>query len=105
MLARLDTFTDRDTQIDHGPAVALGTSMAIDPSHRWAATRVGERISIWALAAQTKHKTFHVRTPYHLQWTSDGRHLIVATLDRKILVWSAETMEPAHFLRDPSVTH
>jgi hypothetical protein len=105
MLARLDTFTDRDTQIDHGPAVALGTSMAIDPSHRWAATRVGERIAIWALAAQTKHKTFHVRTPYHLQWTSDGRHLIVATLDRKILVWSAETMEPAHFLRDPSVTH
>ncbi|HSA86024.1 MAG TPA: WD40 repeat domain-containing protein [Nitrospira sp.] len=105
MLARLDTFTDRDAQIDHGPAVALGTSMAIDPSHRWAATRVGERIAIWALAAQTKHKTFHVRTPYHLQWTSDGRHLIVATLDRKILVWSAETMEPAHFLRDPSVTH
>lgn len=105
MLARLDTFTDRDTQIDHGPAVALGTSMAIDPSHRWAATRVGERISIWALSAQAKHKTFHVRTPYHLQWTSDGKHLIVATLDRKILVWSAETMEPAHYLRDPSVTH
>ncbi len=105
MLARLDTFTDRDTQIDHGPAVALGTSMAIDPSHRWAATRVGERISIWELPAQAKHKTFHVRTPYHLQWTSDGKHLIVATLDRKILVWSAETMEPAHYLRDPSVTH
>jgi WD40 repeat protein len=105
MLARLDTFTDRDTQIDHGPAVALGTSMAIDPSHRWAATRVGEHISLWDLSARVKRKTFHVKTPSRLHWTSDGKHLIVGTLDRKILVWSAETMEPAHYLRDPSITY
>ncbi|BFU89607.1 MAG: hypothetical protein NTAFB01_07940 [Nitrospira sp.] len=103
VLASLDTFTQRDTEIDHGPAVSLGTTMAVDPSQRWAATRVGEHISIWDLSAQTKRKTFHVKTPYHLHWTSDGNYLIVATLDRKILVWSAETMEPAHYLRDPSV--
>ena len=103
VLANLDTFTQRDTEIDHGPAVALGTTMAVDPSHRWAATRVGEHISVWDLSAQAKRKTFHVKTPYHLHWTSDGNYLIVATLDRKILVWSAETMEPAHYLRDPSV--
>ena len=102
--ANLDTFTNRDTQIDHGPAVSLGTSMAVDPLHRWAATRVGEHISVWDLSAQAKQKTFHVKTPYHLHWTSDGKYLIVATLDRKILVWSAETMEPVHYLRDPSVT-
>ena len=104
VLARLDTFTKRDTEIDHGPPVALGTSMAVDPSHRWAATRVGEHISVWDLSTPTKRKTFHVKTPYHLHWTSDGKHLIVATLDRKILVWSVETMEPAHYLRDPSVS-
>jgi WD40 repeat protein len=103
VFASLDTFTKRDTEIDHGPPVTLGTSMAVDPSHRWAATRVGEHISVWDLSSQTKRKTFHVKTPYHLHWTSDGKHLIIATLDRKILVWSAETMEPAHFLRDPSV--
>lgn len=104
VLASLDTFTHRDTEIDHGPAVALGTTMAVDPSHQWAATRVGEHISVWDLSAQTKRKTFHVKMPYHLHWTSDGNYLIVATLDRKILVWSAETMEPAHYLRDLSVT-
>lgn len=102
--ASLDTFTKRDTEIDHGPPVALGTSMAVDPSHRWAATRVGEHISLWDLSAGVKRKAFHVKTPYHLHWTSDGKHLIVATLDRKILVWSAETMEPTHYLRDASVT-
>lgn len=102
--ASLDTFTNRDTQIDHGPAVALGTSMAVDPLHRWAATRVGEHISVWDLSAQAKRRTFHVKIPYQLHWTSDGKYLIVATLDRKILVWSAETMEPMHYLRDPSVT-
>ena len=104
VVASLDTFTKRDTEIDHGPSVALGTSMAIDPSHRWAVTRVGEHISVWDLSTQAKRKTFHVKTPYHLHWTSDGKYLIVATLDRKILVWSAETMEPIHYLRDPSVT-
>jgi len=104
VLASLDTFTKRDTEIDHGPAVALGTTMAVDPLHRWAATRVGEHISIWDLSVQEKRKAFHVKTPYHLHWTSDGKYLIVATLNRKILVWSAETMEPAHYLRDPSVT-
>jgi WD40 repeat protein len=101
--ASLDTFTKRDTEIDHGPPVALGTSMAVDPLHRWAATRVGEHISLWDLSAGVKRKAFHVKTPYHLHWTSDGKHLIVATLDRKILVWSAETMKPTHYLRDASV--
>lgn len=104
VVASLDTFTNRDTEIDHGPPVSLGTSMAVDPSHRWAATRIGERIAVWDLATQAKLKTFHVKTPYELQWTSDGKYVIVATLDRKIIVWSAETMEPAHYLRDPSVT-
>jgi WD40 repeat protein len=104
VVANLDTFTHRDTEIDHGPPVSLGTSMAVDPSHRWAATRVGEHISVWDLSAQAKRTSFHVKTPYHLHWTSDGKYLIVATLDRKILVWSVETMEPAHYLRDPSVT-
>lgn len=104
IFASLDTFTHRDTEIGHGPAVTLGTSMAVDPSHRWAATRVGEHISVWDLSAQAKRKTFHVKIPYHLHWTSDGKYLIVATLDRKILVWSAETMEPVHYLRDPSVS-
>lgn len=104
VVANLDTFTNRDTEIDHGPPVALGTSMAVDPLHRWAATRVGEHVSVWDLAAHTKQKTFHVKTPSDLQWTGDGKHLIVSTLDRKILVWSVETMEPAHYLRDPSVS-
>lgn len=104
VLAKLDTFTQRDTEIDHGPAVSLGTTIAVDPLHRWAATRVGEHISVWDLSAQAKRKTFHVKTPYQLHWTSDGKFMIVATLDRKILVWSAETMEPVHYLRDPSVT-
>lgn len=104
IIASLDTFTSRDTEIDHGPSVSLGTSMAVDPLQRWAATRVGEHISVWDLSAHTKQQTFHVKTPYHLQWTSDGKYLIVGTLDRKILVWSAETMEPAHYLRDPAVT-
>lgn len=104
VVASLDTFTKRDTEIDHGPPVTLGTSMAVDPSHRWVATRVGEHISVWELGTQAKRKAFHVRTPSHLHWTSDGKHLVVATLDRKILVWSAETMEPVHYLRDSSVS-
>ena len=104
VVASLDTFTNRDTEIDHGPPVALGTSMAVDPLHRWAVTRVGEHVSVWDLSAHAKRKTFHVKTPYDLHWTSDGKYVIIATLDRKILVWSAETMEPAHYLRDPSVT-
>lgn len=102
--ASLDTFTNRDTEVDHGPPIGLGTTMAVDPQQRWAATRVGERISIWDLSARTKRKTFHVRTPSHLYWTSDGKHLIVSTVNRKILVWSLETMAPVHYLRDPSVT-
>ncbi len=105
VLARLDTFFKRDTEaIENGPTVALGTSMAVDPLHRWGATRVGEQLAVWDLSAQTKKKTFHVKTPYHLHWTSDGKYLIIGTLDRKVLVWSVETMEPAHYLRDPSVT-
>ena len=102
--AGLDTFTNRDTEVDHGPPVGLGTAMAVDPQQRWAATRVGEQISVWDLSAQAKRKTFHVRTPSHLHWTSDGKHLIVSTLNRKILVWSLDAMAPAHYLRDPSVT-
>jgi WD40 repeat protein len=104
-LASLDTFTNRDTEIHNkGATQALGASMAVDPLHRWAATRVGEHVSIWDLSAHAKRKTFHIETPSQLHWTSDGKYLIIATLDRKILVWSAETMEPLHYLRDPSVT-
>lgn len=102
--AGLDTFTHRDTEVDHGPPVGLGTAIAVDAQQRWAATRVGEHVSVWDLSTQAKRKTFHVRTPSHLHWTSDGKHLIVSTLNRKILVWSLETMAPAHYLRDPSVT-
>jgi len=106
VMARLDTFTKRDTEVlEKGPTVALGASIAVDPLHRWVATRVGERLAVWDLKAQVKRKTFHMKTPYHLHWTSDGSYLIVGTLDRKVLVWSAETMEPAHYLRDPSVIH
>ena len=105
VLVSLDTFSKRNTEaIENGPTVALGASMAVDPLHRWVATRVGEHLAVWDLSAQAKKKTFHVRTPYHLHWTSDGKYLIVGTLDRKVLVWSVETMEPAHYLRDPSVT-
>ena len=105
VLVSLDTFTKQDTEIrESGPAVALGTSMAVDPTHQWAATRVGEQISVWNMATHAKKKTFSLKLPYHLHWTSDGKYLLVATLDRKVLVWSAETMEPAHYLRDPSVT-
>lgn len=102
--AGLDTFARRDTEVDHGPPVTLGTSVALDPQQRWAATRVGEHISIWDLSAQAKRTTFHVMTPSHLHWTSDGKHLIVSTLTRKILVWSLEIMAPVHYLRDPTVT-
>ncbi|MBS0152541.1 MAG: WD40 repeat domain-containing protein [Nitrospira sp.] len=102
--AGLDIFTKRDVEVDHGPPVALGTSVALDPQQRWAATRVGEHISVWDLSAQAKRTTFHVMMPSHLHWTSDGKHLIVSTLTRKILVWSLETMRPSHYLRDPTVT-
>ncbi len=104
VLASLDTFTKRDTEaVEKGPTVALGASMAVDPLHRWVATRVGEYLAVWDLSARAKKKTFHVNTPYHLHWTSDGKYLVVGTLDRKVLVWSAETMEPVHYLRDPSL--
>jgi len=104
-LASLDTFTKWDTEvIEKGPTVALGASMAVDPLHRWVATRVGEHLAVWDLLSHAKQKTFHVSTPYHLHWTSDGKYLIVGTLDRKVLVWSVDTMEPAHYLRDPAVT-
>lgn len=105
VLASLDTFTKRDTEvIEKGPNIALGASLAVDPLHRWVATRVGEQLALWDLSARAKKKTFHVKTPYHLHWTSDGKYLIIGTLDRKVLIWSVETMEPAHYLRDPSVT-
>jgi WD40 repeat protein len=105
VLASFDTFTKRDTEfVEKGPTVALGASMAVDPLHRWVATRVGEHLAVWNLPSHAKKKTFHVNTPYHLHWTSDGKYLVVGTLDRKVLVWSVETMEPAHYLRDPSVT-
>ena len=105
VLSSLDTFTKRDTEaVEKGPTVALGASIAVDPLHRWVATRVGEHLAVWDLPAHAKKKTFHVHTPYHLHWTSDGKYLIVGTLDRKVLVWSVDTMEPAHYLRDPAVT-
>lgn len=105
-VAGLDVFTNRDTEVvmNNGMTLALGSALSVDPLNRWAATRVGEHVSVWDLHAQAKKKTFYVKMPFHLQWTGDGKHLIVSTLDRKVLVWSAEMMEPAHFLRDPSVT-
>lgn len=103
-VAGLDTFTNADTQvIDKGATMALGVSLAVDPLNRWAATRVGEQVSVWDLREQRKKTTFSVKMSYYLHWTGDGKHLIISTLDRKILVWSAEKMEPAHFLLDPSV--
>ena len=105
LLASFETFTKKDTELrDGGPSVALGTAVAIDPGQQWAATRVGESVSVWSLATHAKKKTFLLKLPYHLHWTSDGKHLIITTHDRKILVWSTETMEPAHYLRDPTVT-
>jgi WD40 repeat protein len=104
-VAGLDTFTHEDTQVtEKGAPMELGVSLAVDPLNRWAATRVGERISVWDLQEQARKTTFSVKMPYYLHWTGDGKHLIISTLDRKILVWSAERMEPAHFLLDPSVT-
>lgn len=104
VVANLDTFRTWDTDVDMGTAAGLGSSVAVDPFHRWAATRVGETISMWDLSSLTKRKTFHLKAPSQLQWTGDGKYLIVATHDRRILVWSAGTMEPAHYLRDPAVT-
>ena len=104
-VAGLDTFTTRDTEVvEKGTTMVLGVSLAVDPLNRWAATRVGEQVSVWDLQRQEQKTTFSMRMPYYLHWTGDGKHLIVSTLDRKVLVWSAETMEPAHFLLDPSVT-
>jgi WD40 repeat protein len=104
VMARLDTFTHRETDVDMGTAIGLGTSVAVDPSHRWAATRVGDTVSIWDLSALTKRKAFRLNAPAQLHWTGDGKYVIVPTHDRKILVWSADIMEPAHYLRDPAVT-
>ncbi len=106
VLASFETFTKQDTEMrDGGPAIALGATIAIDPQHQWAATRVGESVSVWSLATHSKKRTFALKLPNHLHWTNDGKHLVIATFDRKILVWSAETMEPAHYLRDPAVSH
>jgi WD40 repeat protein len=104
-VAGLDIFTNGDTEVvEKGATLALGASLAVDPLNRWAATRVGEQVSVWNLEDQERKKTFSIKMPYYLHWTGDGKHLVVSTLDRKVLVWSAETMEPAHFLLDPSVT-
>lgn len=104
-VAGLDMFTNGDTEVvEKGATMALGASLAVDPLNRWAATRVGEQVSVWDLQDQERKKTFSVKVPYYLHWTGDGKHLVVSTLDRKVLVWSAETMEPAHFLLDPAVT-
>ena len=103
-VATLDTFTRRDTEVtDNGRTVELGASLTIDPMYRLAATRIGEYVSVWDLSAKVKRIMFHVKWPAHLQWTSEGTHLVISTRDRKVLVWSAETMEPAYYLRDPSV--
>ena len=105
LLASFETFTKKDTEVhDGGPIVTLGTAIAVDPRRQWVATRVGESVSVWNLATHAKKKTFLLKLPHLLQWTNDGKHLIIATHDRKILVWSAETMEPIHYLRDASVT-
>ncbi|MDH5642362.1 MAG: hypothetical protein OEY28_13820, partial [Nitrospira sp.] len=87
-VATLDTFSNRDADmLDKGTTVALGASVTVDPLNRMAATRVGEYVSIWDLSAKAKRALFHVKKPAHLQWTSDGTHLAVSTLDRKVLVW------------------
>ena len=105
LFASFETFTKKDTEShDGGPTVVLGTTLSIDPRQQWAATRVGESVSVWSLATHTRQKTVLLPFPHHLHWTSDGKHLIITTHDRKILVWSTETMEPAHYLRDPTVT-
>ena len=104
-VAGLDTFTNGDTEvIEKGSKISLGASLAVDPLNQWVATRVGEQVSVWDLQDHVRKKTFSVKMPYYLHWTGDGKHLIVSTLERKVLVWSAETMEPEHFLLDPSVT-
>ena len=103
-VATLDTVINQDTDVSSkGTTVTLGASVTVDPLNRMAATRVGEYVSIWDLSAKAKRSMFHVKKPAHLQWVGDGTHLVVSTLDRKVLVWSAETMEPVHYLRDPAV--
>ena len=100
----LESYTYSDTQeVNNGMGTDLGTSLALDAQGRWVATRVGERITVWDLQTHAKKKVFYTKMPRTIEWTSDGRHLIVSTLDRKVLVWSADTMEPAHYLRDPTV--
>lgn len=104
LVATLDTFTTLDTKVtENGKTVTLGVSLAVDPMNRMAATRVGEYISVWDLAAKEKRAMFHVVRPARLNWTSEGKHLVISTRDRKVLVWSAERLQPAHYLRDPSV--
>lgn len=103
-LTTLESYTYSDTHVvNNGMGTDLGTSLALDAQGRWVATRVGERITVWDLQTQAKKKVFYTKMPRTIEWTSDGRHLIVSTLDRKVLVWSADTMEPAHYLRDPAV--
>jgi len=103
-VATLDRFANRDTEVtNNGKTVRLGASLTVDPMHRLVATRIGEYISVWDLSAKAKRAMFHVARPVHLHWTNKGTHLVVSTRDRKVLVWSAETMAPAFYLRDPSV--
>lgn len=105
LVATLDTFTIVDTDVtENGKTVRLGVSLAVNPMNRLAATRVGEYISVWDLSAKAKKAMFHVARPVRLNWTSEGKHLVISTRDRKVLVWSAERLEPVHYLRDPAVT-
>jgi WD40 repeat protein len=104
-IAELDRFRNSDTeaQSSAGMRTYLGTQVVTDSDGKWAAVTVGEKVSIWDLAGKQKKATFYVRTPLWLRWTADGTHLVIRTEDRKILVWSAKTLQPLHYLKEPSL--
>ena len=105
-IAELDRFRNSDTeaQSSAGMRTYLGTQVVTDPDGKWAAVTVGEKVSIWDLAGKQKKATFYVQMPLLLRWTADGNHLVIRSEDRKILVWSAKTLQPLHYIRDPAVT-
>ena len=104
-IAELDRFRNSDTEAQSsvGMRTYLGTQVVTDPDGKWAAVTVGEKVSIWDLADKQKKATFYVKMPLWLRWTADGNHLVIRTEDRKILVWSAKTLQPLHYLKEPSL--
>lgn len=83
--------------------VYFGVETAVDPSGRFAAVCIGERISLWDIGTKTKAKVFYLPLPTGLAWTATGKYLVIRTAQRKLLVWSAETMAPVYYLRDLAV--